>query len=158
MDVIVYRFEAHDAQKNCWRVWAWCGLDDISVWQPPLCEMTRVGGWFSGLGRQLTDYPGNGRGAGVVVSPGQIRPPPPTFVKICSCARCRNTPNAARVEQKYKNNAGFVHKHLLSRAVTHSSCRVQLELERFAEMLQGREDTFPRCILSLWLNKASVLL
>ena len=123
----------------------------------PLCEMTRVGGWFSGLGRQLTDYPGNGRGAGVVVSHGQIRPPPPTFVKICSCARCRNTPNAARVEQKYKNNAGFVHKHLLSRAVTHSSCRVQLELERLAEMLQGREDTFPHITLSLWLNKAFVL-
>ena len=154
MDVVVYRL---GAEKNYWGVWAWCGLDDISVWQPPLCEMTRVGGWFSGLGRQLTDYPGNGRGAGVVVSQGQIRPPPPTFVKICSCARCRNTPNAARVEQKYKNNAGFVHKHLLSRAVTHSSCRVQLELERFAEMLQGREDTFPHCTLSLWLNKASVL-
>ena len=144
--------------KRIVRVWAWCGLDDIIVWQPPLCEMTRVGGWFSGLGRQLTDYPGNGRGAGVVVSPGQIRLPPPTFVKICSCARCRNAPNAARVEQKYKNNAGFVHKHLLSRAVTHSSCRVQLELERLAEMLQGREDTFPRCTLSLWLNDSTRLL
>ena len=107
-----------------------------------------LGSWSR---QELTDYPGNGRGGGVMVSQGQIQLLTATFVKFCSCARCRNTPNAARVKQKYKNNAGFVHKHLLSRAVTHSSCRVQLELERFAEMLQlqGREDSFPRCILSL---------
>ena len=66
-----------------------------------------------------------------MVSQGQIQPLTATFVKFCSCARCRNTPSAVEIQQKY--SGGFVRKHLLSCSVTHSSCRVQLEVEPFAE-------------------------
>ena len=42
--------------------------------------------------------------------------------------------NTNTVEQKYEHGGGIVRrKHLLSCAVTHSSCQVQLELEPFAE-------------------------
>ena len=87
-----------------------------------------LGSWSR---QELTDYPGNGRGGGVMVSQGQIQPLTATFVKFCSCAQCRNTLCSAEIQQKY--SGAFVRKHLLSCSVTHSTCRVQLELEPFAE-------------------------
>ena len=93
-------------------VWTKCGFDDaargFSGWQPPppLCEMMRrqgegrmiLGSWSR---QELTDYPGNGRGGGVMVSQGQIQLLTATFVKFCSCAPCRNTNT---VEQKYEDS------------------------------------------------------
>ena len=57
-----------------------------------------LGSW---LRQELTDYPGNGRGGGVMVSQGQIQPLTATFVKFCSCAR---SAEIHPVQWKYSRN------------------------------------------------------
>ena len=73
----------------------------------------------------LTDYPGNGRGGGVMVSRGQIHTRTATFVKFRSCAPCRNTLSTTEIQWSLCAQTLAL---LLG-----STCRVQLELEPFAE-------------------------
>ena len=77
-------------------------------------DATTRGGEGEGEGRmilgswsrqELTDYPGNGRGGGVMVSQGQIQLLTATFVKFCSCAPCRNMNT---VEQKYEHRGAEI--------------------------------------------------
>ena len=81
-----------------------------------------LGSWSR---QELTDYPGNGRGGGVMVSRGQIHTRTATFVKFRSCAPCRNTLSTTEVhsEPLCANTCSPPRLHLSSAVRVGTICR-----------------------------------
>ena len=81
-----------------------------------------LGSWWR---QGLTDYPGNGRGGGVMVSRGQIHTRTATFVKFRSCAPCRNTLSTIEIhsEPLCANTCSPPRLHLSSAVRVGTICR-----------------------------------